>query len=158
MTDTAFEAALGDAERVLLDTSALVAFHTHHEAAHDLVKAIFLRVQDDADPLRAYYSVVSATELLVRPLRAGPAESAYMHTFLRHFPHLDVLPIDLDVATQAATLRAIKNLKTPDALIIASGLLAGCEAIVTNDAAWKRKMESLFGEFRWVYLGDYLAV
>lgn len=60
------------------------------------------------------------------------------------------------MATRAATLRAIKNLKTPDALIIASGLLVGGEASVTNDAAWKKKLEPLFREFRWIYLADHL--
>ena len=39
--------------------------------------------------------------------------------------------------------------------MIASGLLAGCEAIVTNDRAWKARLEPLFREFRWMYLGDY---
>ena len=78
-----------------------------------------------------------------------------MHAFLRSFPNLHLLPVDLDVASHAVTLRAIKNLKTPDALIIASGLLAGCQAIVTNDNEWKKKLEPLLREFRWVYLGDH---
>ncbi|MGH2458763.1 MAG: type II toxin-antitoxin system VapC family toxin [Chloroflexota bacterium] len=157
MPDDRLDRALGDAERVLLDTSTLVAFHTRRELAHDPAKSIFARIQSEDDALTGYYSVVSATELLVRPMRAGLAESAYMHAFLRHFPHLHALPVDLDVATQGATLRAIKNLKTPDALIVASGVLAGCDAIVTNDEEWKRKLAPLFREFRWIYLGDYLA-
>jgi predicted nucleic acid-binding protein len=78
-----------------------------------------------------------------------------MHAFLCSFPNLSLLPVDLDVASQAATLRAIKNLKPPDALIVAGGILAGCQAIITNDGAWKTKMEPLFREFRWVYLGGH---
>jgi predicted nucleic acid-binding protein len=151
------DAIIGDAESALLDTSTLVAFHTRKEATHELAKHHLSRIQREGDPLNGCYSVVSATELLVRPVRAGPSEAAFMHTFLRHFPHLQVLPVDLDVATQAATLRAIKNLKTPDALIIASGLLAGCEVIVTNDEEWKRKLGPFFREFRWIYLGEHLG-
>lgn len=71
-----------------------------------------------------------------------------MYAFLRSFPNLGVLPVDLDVANTAATLRAIRNVKLPDALIIASGLLAGCQAIVTNDEAWKTRLGSRFREFR----------
>jgi predicted nucleic acid-binding protein len=78
-----------------------------------------------------------------------------MHVFLRSFPNLSALPVDLDVASHAASLLAIKNLKTPDALIVASGILAGCQAIVTNDPEWKKKLEPLFREFRWVYLGEH---
>lgn len=157
MSVTSFDTALDVAKAVLLDTSALVAFHTRKEATHDIARHLFSRIERDDDPLNGYYSVVSATELLVRPIRVGAAESAFMHTFLRHFPHLYVLPVDLDVATQAATLRAMKNLKTPDALIIASGLLAGCDTFVTNDEEWKRKIKPLFREFRWIYLGDHLT-
>lgn len=146
--------ALQGIERVMLDTSALLAFHSQHEATHDLARDLLKRIEAAEDPLHGYYSVVSATELLVRPLRSGPLETAYMHAFLRSFPNLHLLPVDLDVAGHAATLRAIKNLKTPDALIVASGILAGCQAIVTNDRDWKKRLEPLFREFRWVYLGD----
>ena len=154
---SSFDDALHGADRVLLDTSTLLAFHGQHEVAHGVAKHLLGRIEDAGDPLQGYYSVVSATELLVRPLRAGPLETAYMHAFLRSFPNLHLLPVDLDVASHAATLRAIKNLKTPDALIIASGLLAGCQVIVTNDSEWKKKLEPLFREFRWVYLGGHHA-
>ncbi len=144
-------------ERVLLDTSTMLAFHSRHEVAHPLAKALFGRIENSEDSLQGYYSVVSATELLIRPLRAAPADAGYMHAFLRSFPNLHILPVDLDVASTAATLRAIKNVKTPDALIIASGLLAGCQAIVTNDETWKSRLAPLFREFRWIYLGSLLA-
>lgn len=64
--------------------------------------------------------------------------------------------MDLDVALQAANLRAIKGLKTADAVIIASGLLAGCEAVVANDRTWTRRLESLFREIRWIYRADHI--
>ncbi len=64
--------------------------------------------------------------------------------------------MDIQVATAAATLRAGRNIRIPDALVIASGLLAGCEAIVTTDDEWKRKLQPLFTEFRWLSLGDYV--
>lgn len=145
-------------ERILLDTSTMLAFHSRHEAVHALAKALLGRIEDRSDSLQGYYSVVSATELLIRPLRTAPADVGYMHAFLRNFPHLHILPVDLDVAGTAATLRAIKNIKAPDALIIASGLLAGCQAIVTNDESWKTKLAPLFREFRWIYLADVTFV
>jgi predicted nucleic acid-binding protein len=157
MSTATLDAGIGKAEGVLLDTSTLIAFHSSKEPAHDLAKHLFNRIQRDDDSLTGHYSVISATELLVRPIRVGPSEFAFMHTFLRNYPHLRVLPVDLDVATEAATLRAIKNLKTPDAIIIASGLLSGCEVIVTNDEEWKRKMEPLFREFRWIYLSEHVG-
>ena len=156
MSVEACDAALGDTERVLFDSSALIAFHSRLEAAHPLAKHVLDRVEEDSDPLRGYYSVLSATELLIRPMRTGVAEFTFMHTFLTTYPNLTLLPVDLTVATQAATLRAISGIRLPDAIVVASGLLAGCEAIVTNDEEWKRKLAGTFRDFKWVYLGDFV--
>ncbi|MEA2642768.1 MAG: hypothetical protein QOF51_4162 [Chloroflexota bacterium] len=149
------DAALAGAERVLLDSSALIAFHTTLERAHPLAEHVLDRIADDADPLRGYYSCVSAVELLVRPIRSGQDRFTFMHVFLTRFPHLMELPLDMVVAVQAANLRAVAGLALPDAVVVASGLLAGCEAIVTNDGRWKRRCEPLFRQFKWIYLEDY---
>ncbi len=156
MTSAALDRALGDAHRILLDTSALIGYHSSAEVVHPLTRHLLGRIEDESDPLTGFFSVVSAAELLVRPYRRGTPELTLMHTFLTGFPNLTVLPIDLTVATQAATLRAITGIRMPDAMILASGLLAGCEAIVGNDEQWKRKLEPLFGQFNWVYLADYV--
>ena len=148
--------ALGDAQRTLVDSSALIAFHSTAEPTHFLAKHLLSRIESAADPLRGYFSVVSASELLVRPIRAGATSLTFMHTFLTTFPNLTALPIDLQVAAHAATLRAATGIRLPDALVVASGMLAGCEAIVSNDEQWKRRLAASFRDFRWIYLGDYL--
>lgn len=147
--------AIGDASPILLDTSALIAFHNQNEPVHPLARHLMRRIETEGGKLVGYYSVISAAELLVRPARASDVAFTFMHTFLTTFPHLTVLPMDLTVATQSATIRAVSNLRLPDAVVIASGLLAGCESIVTNDRSWKQRLEPLFGGFRWVYLGDF---
>lgn len=152
----ALDAALGDARRILLDSSTLIAFHSHQEQAHNLAKHLLHRIEQDQDPLLGYCSVISAAELLVRPIRTSQSAFTFMHTFLATFPNLTVLPMDLAVSMQAATVRAITNIRMPDAVIIATGLLSGCECIVSNDASWKQRLAPLFGEFRWIYLGDCL--
>lgn len=139
-----FDTALGTTDRVLVDTSTLIAFHNAHEHAHPLAKHLMGRIEDAVDPLHGYYSVVSAVEIMVRPIRTSVVDFTYMHTFLTSFPHLTNFSINLAVATQAATVRVATNLRTPDALLIASGLLAGCQAIISNDARWKTRLSPLF--------------
>lgn len=156
MASSGLDLALGDAERILLDSSTLLAYYAELEHAHPLAVHLLRRIADNRDPWRGYYSVISASELLVRPIRSGNSPLTFMHTFLTTFPNLMMLPVDLPVAMQAATLRATTNIRLPDALIIASGLLAGCEVIVSNDEGWKRRFEPLFRDFRWLYLSDYL--
>ncbi len=115
---------------------------------------LFERIAASDDPLVAYISVVSAAELLIRPVRAGGADLTFMHAFLRGFPNLHLLPVDLDVALQTANVRALTRLPVPDAILTASAMLSGCEAIITNDERWQRRLRGLFPQFRWVHLAE----
>lgn len=146
--------ALAASERVLLDSSTLIAFHNPAEATHVLADHLLRRIGSDDDPLRGYYSTVSAAELLIRPIRSSREDFTFMHTFLTQFPNLLALPMDMIVAVQAASLRAASSISLPDAMVIASGLLAGCEAIVTNDGRWRR-FAATFPRFRWVFLAEH---
>ena len=51
---------------------------------------------------------------------------------------LTTLPVTIDIAEQAANLRARYNLATPDAVHLATAMDAGCDAFLTNDAALQR--------------------
>ncbi len=155
MGSSELDASLGSVERVLLDTSTLIAFHSPHERVHPLADHVLGRVERGDDTLRAYYSALSAGELLVRPIRTSAERFTHMNAFLTGFPNLSILPADLSTAAQAANIRAITRIKLVDAFIIATGLIAGCEAIIHNDEQWKQ-MAPLFSQFRWVYLRDYL--
>lgn len=144
---------LGAARRVFLDSSACIAYHSTAEPSHPPARHLFQRIARP-DDLTAYLSVVSAAELLIRPIRAGNADLSFMHTFLRNFPNLQVLPADFEVALQAATIRAQTGLALPDALLVSSALLTACEAVVTNDRRWHRRLQPLFPRFTWIALED----
>src|SRR5688572_14529567 len=127
------DAALGDAHRVFVDTSTCIAYHSTHEHAHPLARHLFGRIADAEDPLVAYFSIVTASEMLVRPIRAADSDLTAMHKFLRSFPNLQLIDADFEVALQAANIRAVTRLALPDSLIIGTAILSACEAIVTND-------------------------
>lgn len=146
--------ALQGMHRVFLDTSTCIAYHSTAEPVHPLARHLFRRIADPDDPIAGYLGAVTAAELLIRPIRAGGADLTYMHTFLRGFPNLHTLPMDLDVALQTANIRAFARLPLPDSILIASALLAGCEAIVTNDREWHVRLQAHFPQFCWVYLSS----
>jgi predicted nucleic acid-binding protein len=155
MTIADLDRALGTIERAMLDSSTLMAYHAPHERTHPLARHLIGRISDDDGPLHGYVSVISTTELLIRPIRTSHEQFTFMHRFISNLPNVTVLPVDDVVPIQAATLRAMARIALPDAMVIASGLLSNCEAIVSNDDGWRR-LASLFPQFRWVYLGDYL--
>jgi predicted nucleic acid-binding protein len=147
------ENALSDARRANVDTSTCIALHSTTEHAHPLARHLFERIADDADPLVGYISVVSAAEMLIRPIRAADHRLQLVTEFLRTFPNLYMVDTDFEIAHQAANIRAITRLALPDSLIVGTAILAACEVIVTNDERWSRRVAPLYPQFRWIYLG-----
>lgn len=60
---------------------------------------------------------------------------------LLNIESITALPVNAIVAEQAAQLRTIYRLRTPDALHVATALVSGCDAFLTNDIKLKRVVE-----------------
>ncbi len=140
---------------MLIDTSVLIAYFEPSDATHALAALLvdsFVRTGRNA----AVVSPITAMELLVRPLRVAPQSAVHVHDFLIHTPNVTLLPVDLHVAQEAASLRATHNFKTPDALVIATGLVGQVGHLVTNDAEWKKKLAPMGSRIQVAQLGTYV--
>ena len=156
MSKATIDAALSAGERILLDTTTLISYLNKGEP----VSPIAAHVIDDlvrSGRNQAIVSTITAMEILVRPLRQGTSEP-YQHImdFLSNFPNLRLLNIDLYVAQEAASLRATYNFPPPDALIIASGILAQVGHLVTNDDEWRKKLGPISDRISVCHLEDHL--
>ncbi|EDZ66905.1 hypothetical protein NOC27_232 [Nitrosococcus oceani AFC27] len=102
---------------------------------------------------RAVSSELSLLEIKIQPLRQGREDIADEYELLLEaFPNLTLCPIIRPVLHSAGLLRARFGLKTPDALILATGLENGATCAVTNDRNWRR-----FDGMEVVCLNDYAA-
>jgi predicted nucleic acid-binding protein len=122
-------------DRILLDSSVLIAYLNGGEPTSPVVTHIideFLRSGRNT----AIISMVTVMEVIVRPLQVSTSTGRHALNFVTHTPNLTPQPIDIHVAHQAARLRAGSNFKTPDALVIATGLVHGVDTLVTNDRRW----------------------
>ncbi len=73
-------------------------------------------------------------EVLVVPKREGQVQLCRRYRELfASFPQLEVLAIDQSIAEVASDLRATYTLRTPDALHLATAIVAGAEAFVSED-------------------------
>jgi predicted nucleic acid-binding protein len=87
----------------------------------------------------AVTSTVTMLELLVHPCRDGDQDGVdAFYALLSTYPNLSWIAASLDVADQAAKLRAEHNLKTPDAIQAATALLSQATGLVSNDPALAR--------------------
>jgi predicted nucleic acid-binding protein len=156
MSLDSLERALPEGDRVLLDTTALAAYLDATEATHDLARHV---IDSLVGPGRnpAVVSMITVMEILVRPLRATPHGHHPVLAFLRGQPNLTAMPVDLQVAQDAAFLRASARFSPPDALIIGTGFAAQVGHLVTNDGAWARKLAGLEARIRVCTLSDHLS-
>lgn len=136
MSLASLEQAIPVGDRLLLDTTALAAYLDATEAVHPVARHV---VEDFVGTGRnqAVISMITVMELLVRPLRAMPPGHHTVLAFIRNQPNLAAVDVDLQVAQDAAFLRAAHRFAPPDALVVGTGLAAQVAQLVTNDNAWE---------------------
>jgi len=94
----------------------------------------------DAGDFTAVTSEIALLETIVGPRKRGDyALEQDFRAFLTPSANLAVEPITVEVLEKAIGLRAqFQGLKTPDAIHLATGILARCDLFVTGDQAWAR--------------------
>lgn len=98
-------------------------------------------------------STVVEMELLVKPLREQDFTSRNrIETFLRQQANLFIRPVDRTVARRAADVRARTRLDALDAIILATCLEEGCDAIIGNDS----DIAANFSDIPYMYLEDFI--
>ena len=128
---------------VYFDSSPIIYFIEEHPSYVACVQELFRRV--DAGLLSAFSSYITLIEVLIKPLEKKAYDIARAYRdLLADTPGFSLYPVERTVSEKAAELRArygAKNLKTPDAIQIATALSFGAELFVTNDADLKRVKE-----------------
>ena len=140
---------------MLLDTTVLAAYLDATDATHPVARHVVNElVATGRNP--AVVSMVTVMEILVRPMRATPPGHHTVLAFLRTHPNLTCVPIDLQVAQEAAHLRADKKLAPPDALIVGTGLAAQVRHLITNDHDWSGKLATMSSRITVVQTSSHL--
>ena len=126
------------AEPILYGIDSMV-FVYHFEGNEEFGPAAgrLLRSAEEGE-CRLVCSIVSLLEVLVVPKRQGREDLCriYREVF-ESFPHLSMLPVDADIAEIASDLRSVHNLRTPDAIHLATAMHAGAVAFVSQDGRLK---------------------
>ena len=84
---------------------------------------------------RGVTSVVTLLAVLVHPFQQGDSGLAQQYReILLHSQGLTCVELTCAIAEEAARLRSNYNLRTPDAIHMATAINAGAASFVTNDA------------------------
>lgn len=129
--------ALRNITRIGIDTSPIIYLVEKHPRYFPLMADILSLISNGN--ISAISTMVTLTEVLTYPIKQGNLQLANEYEkILLNSIGFRIIAVDVPVARRAAELRAQYNLKTPDALQIATALVAGCDAFLTNDVRLKQ--------------------
>jgi predicted nucleic acid-binding protein len=116
-----------------LDTTPLIYFIEENTRYLDLVRPFFEAL--DRGEFTAVTSVVTLLEVLVHPLRHGDDKLAEQYRgILLGAEGLRTVTLSAELAEEASRMRADHNLRTPDAIQLATVCHEGAAFFLTNDA------------------------
>lgn len=118
---------------VALDSAPLIYYIEEYPAYLSIVDPFFDALNQSE--LAAVTSTVTLAEVLTHPLRRGdkPLAAKYRELLLST-DGLTTLPLTAAIAEEAAGLRASHGLRTPDAIQLATAVVANAAVFLTNDA------------------------
>ena len=126
---------------VFLDTAPLIYFIEGHSSYQAILDGLF--EFNDKGGFSFVTSSVTLLEVLVKPLRDGQTAIAKQYRdILTTAPGIELFDVTSAIAEQAAQLRAKYNLRTPDAIQLATSIELGADYFLTNDNRLKIVIET----------------
>jgi predicted nucleic acid-binding protein len=120
-----------------LDTSPFI-YHLQSQARYGAAAGALFASIERGRPA-GVTSTITMLELLVQPLREQNIELASsVYALGIRYPHLQWVPASMAIVERAARLRAVHNLRTPDALQVATAIESSATGFVTNDRTFER--------------------
>lgn len=141
-------ALIRNARLLCFDTNALIYLLEQVPPYHEWLQRVFesIRAGDSA----AVVSVISEAEMLVKPIQAGNRGMIGKQEVALAHPSVLVVPVDREIARRGAEIRAGLELALPDALIVATAIISGCDALIGND----RRCANRVTEIPYIYLDE----
>ena len=116
-----------------LDTAPLIYFIEENPTYLERTDVFFEAMV--RGEFRVVTSVVSLLEVLIYPLRQGNTTLAQQYRdILFNEEGLSTIPVSPGIAEAAAQLRAVHNLRSLDAIQMATAITEGAAFFLTNDA------------------------
>ncbi len=121
---------------VCLDTAPLIYFIEGHSIYQSVLEKLFNL--NEKGGFSFITSTVTLLEVLVKPLREGHNNIAKQYRdILTNARGFEIFDVTSAIAEQAALLRAKYNLRTPDAIQLATSIEAKADYFLTNDIRLK---------------------
>lgn len=121
-------------KKIFLDTAPLIYFIEEEDNYFHLLNDLF----SQSSACKFVTSVITLSEVLVMPLRAGKIPLARQYEeILTMSENIDIIDINTEIARETAKIRADYSIKTPDAIQLATAKYSFADYFLTNDIRLK---------------------
>ncbi|MCL4377681.1 MAG: PIN domain-containing protein [Actinobacteria bacterium] len=132
-----FTAKLNSNKSVSIDSSFFI-YHLENIKPYNELTSITIKKISSGE-LFCNISTLVISELFVRPFKEKNFKNINLfEEFIRTFPNSKICDFDFDIAKLSAKIRAQSNLRTPDAVLIATAIARGSDVFITNDLNIKK--------------------
>jgi predicted nucleic acid-binding protein len=125
---------------IALDSSIFIYHLEDHPRYAPLTEFIFDALETGGN--KGITSYLTLMEIITKPKAEGFLQVARDYEYyLTTFPNLTFHEMGLEIARKASDLRATERIKGPDAIQLATGILYGATAFLSNDRILERVKE-----------------
>jgi predicted nucleic acid-binding protein len=119
-----------------VDTAPFIYFAENHPVFSPLVRPLFVSLENG--DCAAVTSTVTLLQVLVQPIRNGNLALAQEYREIFQSSAMKMAPVSAEIAAEAARIRAIFGLRTPDAVQLATAVVSQAAVFVTNDTHFSK--------------------
>ena len=125
---------------VAIDTAPFIYYIEEHKDYIGVIDSLFTQISQGN--IIAFTSVITLIEVLAKPLEEDNKRLTNRYEdLLTNSKNLILTDIDRNISVESAKMRAKYIIKIPDAIQVASGLINGAKAFITNDNNLKKIKE-----------------
>ena len=118
-------------KRIAVDTNVFISVFAQEPLGKNVLPIIDATANKGTHAMIT--SVLAFSECAVKPYKEGNWLMLDQVKLMFQMPGLTVYAMDETIAEEAARLRAIYNLKMPDAIIAATAIVQEADVLLTND-------------------------
>ena len=149
MAITKFKRVIAGHKRIGLDSMGFIYFLEDNPRFADLAEVVFESAEKGHATIVS--SVLATIEILTGYRKAKDiALEDELKQMLQDFPNIEIHDLDASLIDRVVDLRAKYNIKTPDAIHIATAIERMADIFLTNDSDLVK-----IKEIKIIYLGDY---
>lgn len=144
---------LSSLNMVIIDSNILI-YHLEDIEPYGNLTQAFITLLGNRK-IKSIIATVSITELMTKPFSEGNVKKINtFKNFIQSVPNSDLISLNYEIAIKAASIKCQFGLRTPDAIIIATGIVCQANGLLTNDLKLKKCKEK---NFKIIVFDEYLV-